>query len=370
MTRDNNFDALRLALAVLVIYSHSFPLGADDQVHEPLFMLTRGQLTFGGFAVDCFFIISGYLITQSWERSASLWQYMRKRVARIYPGFIVAMVACWLLVITSNNAPLTFDWSGVLSFVCRVATLREPAWPQVFVGNPTPLTVNGSTWTILYEFICYVGLAALGLVGMLRKGRFVVFTFALSIVAQSVLELSFLHVEGSKVLLIVLRLARFVPLYLAGVVHYLYRDKLPINGRFAVISLLGCAVTARIPGAFSIAFPVFGAYLVFYLAFSRHIRVYKFAKYGDFSYGTYLYAFPIQQLLMHWHGAATTPMRLFASATPLALLIGATSWYCVERPFLRPKGKRISQQARDRHATPELPFSRSVPQEGAGQRPV
>src|SRR5205085_4562125 len=95
--RANNFDALRFALAALVILSHSFPLLQRDNRHEPLAVATGGQITGGEVAVGGFFILSGFLIAQSWDNSRGLGDYLRKRAARIYPGFLAAALVCALI---------------------------------------------------------------------------------------------------------------------------------------------------------------------------------------------------------------------------------------------------------------------------------
>ena len=97
-SRENNLDFVRLSLAVLVIFSHSFPLGNRTEHLEPVVRLTHGQSTAGVIAVDAFFIISGFLITNSFLRSRSVWDYFRKRIARIYPGFLACMLVCALIV--------------------------------------------------------------------------------------------------------------------------------------------------------------------------------------------------------------------------------------------------------------------------------
>ena len=356
-SRENNFDVLRLVLAVLVIYSHSFPLATGIQDNEPFYVITRRQMTFGGFSVNCFFIVSGYLIAQSWERTSSLWKYMRKRFARIHPGFIVATaVSSWIVVICAGTpARATFNRHYLLDFLKTVPLLRDPTWPQVFVNNPMPLAVNGSTWTIHYEFFCYIVLAAMGLVGMFARRRLVLLTYVVSIVALGEFEACNLHFGADKLTAVGLNLVRFIPLFLAGVVYYSYRESLPCNGKWALAALLGLVVSARSFHGLNFVFPILGAYLLFYLAFSRYIRLYRFAKYGDFSYGTYLYAFPIQQLVVHWHGGRIAPTQLFVWSAPLALLVGAASWYLVERPFLRPRKKGDHRGAVVNWAAPDGP---------------
>ena len=94
-SRLGNFDTLRLVFAILVIFSHSFALGLGSIDREPLFRVTHTQFTFGNIGVLAFFVISGYLITQSWIRHASPVEYLQRRVARIYPAFIMRVDQCF-----------------------------------------------------------------------------------------------------------------------------------------------------------------------------------------------------------------------------------------------------------------------------------
>ena len=150
--RSNLFDFLRCALAVLVIYSHCHSLLAGSDVTEPLYLWTGGQLTWGDLAVDAFFVLSGYLITQSWMHSRGLSDFLVKRLLRVYPAFSVA-VALGVLVVAplSSERALSvdaWDWlQGTLN-------LRGYATPRAFPDNPLPNAVNGSLWSISYEFWC------------------------------------------------------------------------------------------------------------------------------------------------------------------------------------------------------------------------
>src|SRR4051812_35296360 len=94
--RRNNFDFLRFCFAVLVILSHSYPLTGNTAA-EPIGRITGGTVVFGSVAVEAFFVISGFLIAHSWLHSASAGQYLKKRILRIYPGYLVAMLISFLL---------------------------------------------------------------------------------------------------------------------------------------------------------------------------------------------------------------------------------------------------------------------------------
>src|SRR5271156_1804319 len=113
--RKNNLEFVRLLLAVLVILSHSFPLATGTERTEPLLMATRGQTTAGTIAVDLFFVLSGFLITNSFLSSSSLWGYLRKRIRRIYPGFIAVSLVGALIV-----APLASASSPIPTIAGRV----------------------------------------------------------------------------------------------------------------------------------------------------------------------------------------------------------------------------------------------------------
>jgi len=343
----NNFDFLRLALAVLVIFSHSFPLGAGSEIHEPLRVLTHGQMTFGAFAVDLFFVMSGFLIAGSAERSRSVGSYLKKRVARIYPAFLVSAAVMALVVLplasgtfAENNWP-----ARLMDFTLQTLRLQEFHVRGAFAHNPYPGVLNGSVWSIQYEFWCYLGvamMAAVGLLNLKRRGWVLacfVASVAISVAFQTqgwILGGKFAgRVLGSPQLW-----ARLLPFYLAGVVFYLFRDRVRLHGWGASVALLALLAASWVQVGWATVFPVAGAYLVFYVAFARWIPMQRVGRFGDFSYGTYLYAFPIEQLLMLKFGHAVAPWILFAIATPLTLLAAVVSWYAVERRFLRTERRK------------------------------
>jgi peptidoglycan/LPS O-acetylase OafA/YrhL len=343
--RSNNFDFLRLALAVLVIYSHSFPLGTGSELIEPVRRFTHGQMTGGAVAVDLFFVMSGFLITASAERSRNSLSFMRKRVARIYPAFCVAGLLSLAIVMPLAGA--TFEHAGRLAragdFLLQTLRLREFSYTSAFSDNPYPGSINGSAWSIQYEFWCYVGVALLASSGMLRRRWFVLCLFVASILVSFCFEVNG-WIFGGKFLGVLFGSpqlwARLLPLYLAGVAFYLFRELIPKLSWIAAAGVLALLVAARLPFGCAALFPIAGTYLIFYLAYASWIRLERFGRFGDFSYGTYLYAFPVQQLLMRTFGHPVSPWVLFLCATPLTLLLAVASWYGVERRFLQPARRK------------------------------
>ena len=165
MRHRNNFNALRLLLASLVILSHAPELHEGNRNAE---LLTRifGTLSFGELAVDGFFLLSGYLITQSWCNQPHWWIYMKKRVLRIYPAFIASSLVCILVIgpIVTSEANYFSEISGG-ALLLGMLTLIEPNLPSVFENRPHA-TINGSMWTIRWEFLCYLTVLAAGFAGV------------------------------------------------------------------------------------------------------------------------------------------------------------------------------------------------------------
>jgi peptidoglycan/LPS O-acetylase OafA/YrhL len=336
----NNLDLLRLLFAVLVIASHSYPLVLGSEVNEPLSRWTHGQVSFGGVAVDGFFIISGFLITASMERSPSIFQYLKKRIARIYPGFLVCAALTYFFIMPIAGASISaHSLEGKINdTIVQALRLREFKYSGAFLTNPFPGVINGSVWSIQYEFWCYLGVALLAALKLLRRRWVIAALFFCSIAAGVASEIAGWHPRGS-LLASLIGLpdfwARLIPFYGAGVVFYLYRDRISYRIAGFILSLAALAVASFFPGGWALLAPVAGTYALFYLAYVPQGPAQRFGRFGDFSYGTYLYAFPVQQILIRYSDRYTTPMHLFLVALPLTLVVAIASWYGVERHFLR-----------------------------------
>jgi len=351
--RDNNFDFIRLFLAVLVIFSHSYPLGTGSEVAEPFNVLTRHQVTGGHIAVDLFFVISGFLITASFERSTSIGSYLKKRFLRIYPGFIVAMSLAVLVVLPASGGHMdaTSHIGRMADFMGQTLRLQEFRYTGAFSNVPKPGPINGSVWSIQYEFWCYIGVILLGVLGALRSNRTLIGIFLCSILA-SYLFAVFRWTPGGKWLGTIFGYppfwARLLPMYIVGVVAYKLRAHLLIRTSWIMVACGLLVAAAIMPYGWTLLFPVAGAYLVLVAAYHPAIRLHGWSRFGDFSYGTYLYAFPVQQMLMHWLGHTVPPWKLFLMAAPITLLCAVISWHAVERWFVRAARRQSASESRTR----------------------
>jgi len=352
-TRRNNFDFLRFFFASLVIFSHSFILLRPDQVDaDPLARVTYMKMSFGTLAVACFFAISGFLITQSWLRTKNSRDFAKKRLLRIYPGWIVALLFGVLVVAPLLRFPHSLDLGALGTYLSfEQLLLCNCGLGQMLPGRDSAhaLCTNGSTWTIPFEIMCYMLVFALGLLNMFHKRvRVLLLSVALLIYINlpiQTLDKTFglrpahLYVPYFADLAY---LPVFMAYFLSGAVFFLFRDRIPHSPRLLAASLVLVPLTlGHLPlsGLFFIILPTFGFYILFYLAFLPLDRLYAFAKHGDLSYGVYLYAWPMQMLLIseQFRGYRLSPLTLFLAAWALACLAAVLSWRLIERPALRLK---------------------------------
>jgi peptidoglycan/LPS O-acetylase OafA/YrhL len=349
-SRDNNFSLLRILFAVLVILSHSFDLLDGNGANQPILRLF-GTVTFGAIGVDGFFIISGYLITQSYLGSSKL-SYLAKRILRIYPGFIVAFFISAALCQLASHQSLLISPRYLTHNLANLLFLEGPDLPNPYPGSHFP-AANGSMWTISYEFHCYLLVMLFGLCGVWRR-RWPVLALTAALAAAMILlpasafpvytEASEAAIGAGARLLQRLRdftigsLAedlRLLTMFLAGACAYQLRASIPYTPRLAIAAAAALALLLFFRPIAGPAFAIFGAYLIFWFALhTKPLAISAYCDRTDLSYGIYLYAFPIQKILIAVF-PAITHFALFAVATLLAAAAGYLSWTLVESPALR-----------------------------------
>ena len=332
--RDNNFNLLRMLAALAVLLSHSFPLALGPRAVEP-FQASLG-MTLGTLAVGIFFTISGYLVTASLVSRPSLADFALARARRIYPGLWVA-IALTVFVLGAGFTTLGLaDYLGhprTWFYVLKNGTLLfgfVDRLPGVFADLPYPGVVNGSLWTLPIEVRLYVALATLQaalLWWRRRRPGAPIGTVLAAVAAGCVAMVAWQGAESSSAL-------RFSTMFFVGAVLQVYRERIAFSypGLVAGLALLvACSVDS---GLFALAFVSVGAYVVLCLAHGPAGWLRRYNRLGDYSYGLYIYAFPVQQLVvfaMPGIGVAA----LFAASAAGTLALAVLSWHLVESPVLR-----------------------------------
>jgi peptidoglycan/LPS O-acetylase OafA/YrhL len=341
--RDNYFDLIRLIASVLVIYSHAHPLSGSG-LEDPLYRLSNGQITLGNLAVYVFFVISGLLITQSYLYSNNLMTFLKSRILRIFPGLVGVLLASTFIVgplVTTMSLKEYLFNDGIVQYL-KAVFLFPMQWnlPGVFENNAYKGVINGSLWTIPFEFICYLLVGALGFVRLL-KHRYLMLLITSSSFYYFIFSSTISPAGGGHVFgLEVGTLVELTVFFLMGSLACLFKDKIYINKEITMIGIFILFISMYY-GGFKPLFAIFGSYIIMYFAFLPKSIFSSITKYGDFSYGVYLYAFPIQQTVTYFYGGKTTVWINFLISVPVTFMFAIASWYLVEKNSLKLKKIKI-----------------------------
>jgi len=330
--RANNLNLLRFVAASLVVLSHSWPLGGAG-LHDPLARLTH-HFDFGGLAVTAFFAISGYLIARSRDRAQGVREFALARALRVAPAYLAAVVYAALVLgplVTTLPAADYFVSRDTWRYVGTTLTFfgLVDRLPGVFAGNPYPHAVNGSLWTLAIEIFCYGALALAAASGALRRPWLAV-ALALALFALGETSRAFVEALPRDEAFTTPRLAGT---FVAGALAYAWRDRIALSPVVAVALVAALPLVAASRYA---PYGMFGAltYATLTLAYHPWLDVAMFRRFGDASYGLYVYAFPTQQAIAAATGPVA-PLVLFGLAFPVVVVLAAASWTWIEKPALR-----------------------------------
>jgi peptidoglycan/LPS O-acetylase OafA/YrhL len=326
----NNYLLLRFLAALMVIYGHSYALSEADGGMD-VFQRLLSFVYSGDIGVYTFFVISGFLVTHSYLTRRKLADFAKARVLRIFPALAVCLtLTAFVLGPLVSTAGLSHYWLSLAPFayVAKNLTLirMQSTLPGVFANLPLP-AVNGSLWTLPAEVRLYGLLAIFGASGILFQRRWYFwFILALSVIAALLpfdVPLFFSRTQS-------------LPLFLffgLGSVMCVYRDRIPLN-TWLMLLLLAVALPFHGTRPFHWLLGIWLAYAVLWFAYIPNFH--WFNRAGDYSYGLYIYAFPIQQTLRQYF-EHIRPLQMFVAASIFTLMFAALSWHLIEKPALRLK---------------------------------
>jgi peptidoglycan/LPS O-acetylase OafA/YrhL len=335
MTRKNNFDFLRLLFAVFVIVSHSYPL-SGSKTCDWLCDVTNGKVEFSYIGVKGFFIISGYLIFQSLLRSKNLVDYFWKRFLRLFPALLIVLLLTIILApIVYESNVYYFENKSIYSYIYKNFSLFRLQYgiPGVFERNIYGTAINGSLWTICYEFTMYILLSCLIVFKSNRKflgALFLIFYsifFVFFFFYKNNFSFNFYNLQSSL-------LAELGLFFLGGSLLALMNFK---QFKFIKISILVSGILVLFSELFISDPLIFRVLLWPVLIIGLGIQSTMYIncigqKIGDLSYGIYIYGFPIQQTLMHYFNLEA--LGLMFLSIPISMLFGYLSWHLIEVKIL------------------------------------
>jgi peptidoglycan/LPS O-acetylase OafA/YrhL len=337
----NNFDFLRLVGALLVIFFTTYGvMGA--YIWDPLFRLSHGAFTTGSLGVIIFFIISGYLITMSWDKRRSITRFLWARFLRLVPALAgVALFTIFIIgPLTTNQNLWEYFTSRATWGYLSIITVFFPSYslPGVFINNPGSL-VNGALWSLPVESTMYLVILAIGVLGILYR-KYLVTLFTLLVLG------AYLYINVHTVHMILpvmqhdildqLKLSSQVVVYpmyfMVGSLYYLNRQKIKFDMRLVLLASIAWPLSFWSYDLLLLTSFICIPYVVLGLAFSSIPLIKGIGKKADISYGLYIFHYPVQQTLINFISLDSLTLLILTLliTVPLAWL----SWHLIESKAL------------------------------------
>lgn len=319
----NNFDFLRFAAAVMIVFTHAYALRlgfVGIGVSDPILLM-------GQAALAALLVTSGYLITSSWESTASVSRFAWKRFLRIVPALIPEILLTLFIIGPLMTTLPVGEYFSALFSPAGLATLpffEDGSAISLFQVNPCT-NVNGSLWTIPVEVVMYGVVAFLGVAGLLRRWGVIPAAAAINALIWIVW---FDDPQMSKV--------RYTLYFLIGAYLYIHRKRITCRPVVAGALLLVLGVSALTPYS-AVAGVICIPYLTLYVAHLPVPFLNTFGRAGDFSYGIYIYHYPIQQTLIQATGNMLSLPALFGFSFLATFALAFLSWNVIEKRAMAAK---------------------------------
>ena len=328
----NSFGVIRLAMAVAVLFSHSYWFTSGSKLADPLVRWTGHSI--GEHAVQVFFFLSGILVAQSLLRSRSVLNFVVARALRIFPALIVCVALTALVLgpmFTDGSLVHYFTDKQLPIYVLKTLLLvtGSAPLPHLFQGQALPDMVNVSLWTLKYEVLCYAGLGLIGYFGLISERTRAATTILLTMLVVTVFIGQPKPLESYT---FIDNLRYFALYFYAGVLAYLIRDHIRIVG-WALVPFAALFVALLGTRFGELSCCLFVGYATIWAATFQYGPLRAFTNQNDYSYGLYIFAGPVQQMvisLLPNYGPTAVSLHALSVALPLAVF----SWELIERPAI------------------------------------
>lgn len=338
------FDILRIVAASMVVVSHAYILPVGPEGPQPD-VLVFGDFAFnlGRVGVIIFFVVSGYLICGSWLNDPRPRAFAEKRARRLMPALAVmlALVTFVLGPLVTTDPDYLTSLGTYEYFVRNLLVFPYDYYlPGVFADNPSPL-VNGVLWTLGVEVLAYTILGIVGYLGWLRRpSHLALVAVGLALVGW---RLPAETLDDGLFVPVALRVELIAYFFAAATVRaYGWRP----NAVSALVAAGVVAVLVAVQAPLSIVLVPAGTVVVLYVGTRAWPAARRVTRFGDPSYGAYIYGFVVQQLMVSYLGMAEAPVWVFATVSVVVCLaVGYASWHAVEKRALRRSRKRPKDPA-------------------------
>jgi peptidoglycan/LPS O-acetylase OafA/YrhL len=332
--RPSGFDYLRLALAIGVIAVHS-TIVSDGFPGEVALWLSPWRPVVRAI-LPMFFALSGFLVAGSLERSRTLAMFLGLRVIRIWPALAVeALLSALILgpIFTQYSLAGYVHDPLFARYFWNLLGDPQTVLPGVFPHNPLPIYMNRQLWTVPFELLCYVSLAALAVIGV--KRRPILLPIAALAMALGYGAIKFWKSGGVLFVTGPLPGLLLVVAFLCGVAIYLYRERIPCTPIWFGVMVVASGLLLTVVPSGDLLAPFTTAYVVVWLGLTNGRRLW-FIRGADYSYGIFLYGFPMQQAVAAVLGPlGQTPLVNTVASTIAAAIFAGFSWTMIEKPALR-----------------------------------
>lgn len=329
---DNNFHLFRHLAAVAVVLTHSYAATTGLYESEPL--VSWFGRSIGHYAVDVFFVLSGFVVTQSLMRDGDLLRFTVSRSLRIFPALFAAIFATVFLLgpfVSALDTIAYLSHQQIWTYIAGAgSTLAiNQTLPGVFANATEAGVINASLWTLKYEIAAYAVLAGLAVVGFLGGRRMLVVAAGLMVCLYFAGHFALPWLETSSS---ISNLQHLIFKFFLGASAFVARRYIPLTP-VIVVPLLGLTALTYGTALHEIIEGFLVAYTLLWLAFIPSKLGGSLERFGDISYGIYIFAFPIQQsILLIIPGVH--PLVLFVLALSATIPVALLSWHLVENPSL------------------------------------